>query len=203
MKAGFILECQPKGPDADIYPYLAKQFCPGMEVEKPETLGNKNNVMNDGPLVAKTLLETGCDHVFIIWDRMPKWGGTGKCEDHISELEEGLTRLEVDKTKVVMCCISEMLESWLIADGRGVDNWLATKTDRKIKGFGDHTEKEQTGPKDRIKKHLREHYGKWTYNDYQDNFAIVKHLPDFERAAKWNKSFGDFKGHVERICGGG
>ena len=42
MKVGFVLECSPKGPDADIYPYLAGEiFCPKVEVAKPETLVNK------------------------------------------------------------------------------------------------------------------------------------------------------------------
>jgi hypothetical protein len=201
MKIGFILECQPKGPDADIYPYLANVFCPGLELEKPETLVNKANVMNDGPEVAKILLESGCDYVFIIWDRMPKWGGTGRCEDHITTVEAGLTELKVDRTKIVLCCISEMLESWLIADGRGINNWLAAKTNRDIRKFDDHaTEAEQTAPKERIKRYLGEHFPKWKYNDYQDNFAIVKQFPDFERAARRNNSFAHFKENIERVC---
>ena len=135
MRIGFILECSPKGPDADIYPYLAKIFCPKLEIEKPETLINKENVMTDGPDVAHMLLETGCDHVFIIWDRMPKWGGTGKCEDHISTLETGLNKLGVDGRRVTLCCIDEMLESWLVADGRGIDGWLSAKTKHDLPGF--------------------------------------------------------------------
>ena len=201
MKVGFILECSPKGPDAIIYPYLAKKLCPDIAIMKPETLINKANVMNDGPIVAQTLLETGCDHVFIIWDRMPKWGGTGKCEEHTATLQAGLKLLNIDLDQITLCCISDMLESWLIADGRGIDNWLAQKTNHAIKSFGDHkTNSEQTEPKDRIKKFLSENYRKWKYNDYEDNFAIVQHLPDLERVAKWNQSFAHFKEGVDSIC---
>jgi hypothetical protein len=201
MKIGFVLECQPKGPDVDIYPYLAKLFCPGLEIEKPETLGNKSYVISEGPEVAKILLESGCDHVFIVWDRMPKWGGTARCEDHIVAMEQGLTELQVDRSKIILCCINEMLESWLITDSRGINNWLAAKTNRKIRSFDDHaTQAEQTAPKERIKRYLGEHFNKWKYNDYQDNFAIVRHFPDFDRIARRNTSFAHFKESIEQIC---
>jgi len=201
MKIGFVLECQPKGPDAAIYPYLANFFCPELEIEKPETLGNKSYVMSDGPDVAEILLESGCDHVFIIWDRMPKWGGTGRCEDHIAIIEARLAELEIDQDKITLCCITEMLESWLIADSRGINNWLATKTNRNLRSFDDHaTEAEQTAPKERIKRYLGEHFNKWKYNDYNDNFAIVKQFPDFDRVARRNASFAHFREHIERIC---
>src|SRR4051794_5793561 len=103
MKIGFVLECSPKGPDADIYPWLAIRFCPELEIVKPETLLNKYRVMNEAPLVAQTLLNDGCDYVFIIWDRMPKWGGTGKCEEHISSLEDGIIQLGVNRERIILC----------------------------------------------------------------------------------------------------
>jgi len=201
MKVGFILECTPQGPDAAIYPYLAKLFCEDLEIQKPKTLVNKANVMEQGAEVAQVLLQTGCDYVFIIWDRMPKWGGTGRCEEHIATLETRLQQIGVDKTKIFLCCISDMLESWLIADGRGIDTWLASKTNHPMPGFGDHkTAAEQTSPKDRIKNYLRANYGKWKYNDFENNFDIVKHIPEFGRVANWNDSFRVFKNNVEAIC---
>ena len=201
MKVGFILECTPQGPDAAIYTYLAKHFCNDLEILKPETLSSKAGVMEQGAEVAKTLLDTGCDYVFIIWDRMPKWGGTGRCEDHIATLENSLQQVGADRTKIFLCCISDMLESWLIADGRGIDAWIASKTNHAMPGFGDHkTAAEQTNPKDRIKNYLREHFGKWKYNDFENNFDILKHIPEFSRVANWNDSFRFFKERVEAIC---
>lgn len=132
---------------------------------------------------------------------MPKLVGIGKCEEHFATIQAGLNLLNIDPKHVTLCCISDMLESWLIADGRGIDNWLAHKTKHAIKNFGDHkTNNEQTEPKDRIKKFLRDNYRKWKYNDYKDNFAIVQHLPDLDRVAKWNQSFAHFKAGVDSIC---
>jgi hypothetical protein len=201
MKVGFILECALAGPDAEIYPYVAKKLCPNVEIAKPETLKNKQNVINEGALVAATLLATGCDYVFIVWDRMPKWGGTGKCADHIAHIDAELDKEKVNKERVFLCCINEMLESWMIADGRGITRWINTKTPHTIPDFGDCKDAaSQSAPKDRIKAYLREHYNKWKYNDYEDNFDIIKHLPDFERAGRWNASFNEFKKAIEQIC---
>src|SRR5947209_3667350 len=102
MKVGFILECKLNGPDAVIYPYLARKFCPSIEIEKPKTLNNKAFVMSDGPEVAKTLLDNGCDYVFFIWDRLPKFNGTGRCEDDKAKVEAGLKLLKVNQEKVVL-----------------------------------------------------------------------------------------------------
>ena len=195
MKAGFILECTPKGPDADIYPYVASRLCPTLTIVKPVTLGNKEGVMAEGALNASVLLESGCDYVFIVWDRMPKWGGTGRCADHVAHLEVELIREGVDLARVFLCCIDEMLESWLIADGRGVTTYFQGLTTHNVGIFPDHKKpSEQVNPKNKITRFN----GK--YNDYTDDFQIVKCLLDFNRVARWNASFGRFKTAIEQVC---
>jgi hypothetical protein len=196
MKVGFVLECSPKGPDADIYPYLAGEiFCPKVEVAKPETLVNKENVMNDGPLVAQTLIADGCDYVFILWDRMPKWGGSGNCDKDIAILENGLARLTVNREQVILCCISDMLESWMIINGKFITQYFQQFSPKQLQAFGDNKDKaSQFKPKERITKY------NGRYNDYTDNFKIVKLIDDFSMHARWNDSFKFFKENVERIC---
>jgi len=195
MKLGFVLECTPNGPDADIYPYVAKQICLGVNVAKPETLRNKQNVMSEGALVALTLLETGCDYVFIIWDRMSRWGGTGRCADHIAQLDAELTKQSVDRSRVFLCCIDEMLESWIVADGRGITSYFQSLTTHNVGMFADCKKlSEQTNPKERIKKF------NGRYNDFTDDFKIVKCMPEFNRPAQRNTSFRHFKESVEQIC---
>lgn len=197
MRIGFILECSSKGPDADIYPYLAKNFCLQLEVEPKDilTLTNKENVMNDGPASAQTLLEAGCDYVFIIWDRMPKWGGTGKCEDHVATLEEAIAQLQIERAKIFLCCITDMLESWMIVYGQAVTDYFQQFSPKPLPYFGDHKDKaSQAEPKSRIKKYNNR------YNDYTDNFKIVKMIDDFDMPARWNDSFKFFKESIEEIC---
>lgn len=191
MKAGMILECTPQGPDAKIYPHVLKTLCPGMEVEKPKTMTNKKRLVEDGPEVTQVLLETGCDVVFIIWDKMPKWGGTGKCADGEGELTKALTALGVDLQKVVLCCIDEELESWIVADGRGITTYFQGKTTHKLPKF---LNSGPSNPKVRIKKY-------WdSYLDFEHNWPIVQAMPDFNRAAKNNKSFGAFCSAVMNWC---
>lgn len=202
MKVGFILECRPGGPDASVYKYVAEKLCPSLVIEKPQTMVNKPRLMEEGPVVAQTLLESGCEYVFIIWDKKPRWDDPlGNCYTDREALTHSLTLLEVDITKVFLCCIDQMLESWLIADSRGFMSWIRSKTTHALPGIGDHkTSAKQASPKDRITNYLENHYNKWKYNDYQDNIEIVKRLPDFDRAARWNDSFRFLKESIEEIC---
>jgi hypothetical protein len=192
IKAGMILECTPQGPDAKIYPHVLKTLCPGMEVEKPETMTNKKNLIELGSEVAEMLLQTGCDVVFLIWDRMPKWGGTGKCADGEGELTKALTALGVDLGRIVFCCIDEELESWIISDARAVEEfvWQQTKPHRQPKFKSPGPAK----PKDQLKRY-------WTpFNDFLHSWPIVQAMPDFDIAAKGSKSFADFCAAVGRWC---
>jgi hypothetical protein len=195
MKIGFILECSPKGPDADIYPYLAAKFCDKLTIAKPETLVNKKNVMNDGPRVAKTLLESGCDYVFVIWDRLPPWGGTGNCDEHIAELHAGLAALGVDIHRVFCCCIKDMLESWMIGDGKIITSYFQKFTNHKLEIFPDYKSSvEQSKPEEKLSRYNKR------YNKFTDNFEIVKTMTDFKKIAQRNESFKFFKESVEAIC---
>lgn len=201
MKVGFILECTLGGPDAVIYPYVAAQLCNALEIEKPETLKDKKSLLKEAPLVTQTLFESGCDKVFIIWDRIPRWGIGGNCESDKEKLMKELTNLKVNTANVYFCCIEEMLESWLIADGDGVTNWINSKTTHKIKPFPDHKNiQAQSSPKEKISAYLKANFGKWKYNDYTDNFGILKHLPSYDKAAKWNPSFAEFVDSINQIC---
>ena len=189
------MECTPQGSDAVIYPYLVKVFCKKLEIVKPETLNNKKFLINDGPLVTQTLIADGCDYVFIIWDRMPKWGGSGKCEDDIAAIEKGLVQFAVNRDQVVLCCISNMLESWMIVDGKYITQYFQQFSAKPIQHFGDHKDKaSQFDPENRIKKYNRR------YNKYVDNFKIVTLIDDFSMHARWNDSFRFFKESIERIC---
>lgn len=200
MKVGFIVECSIGGPDAKIYPYVAKQLCNTLVIEKPETLKDKKSLMQEAPLVAQTLLKNGCDTVFIIWDRIPRWGIGGNCETDKEVLANELSNLKVNTTKVFLCCIDEMLESWLIADGDGVTNWIKSKTTHNIKAFSDHKAGKQNAPKEKIDNYLKANFGKIKYNDYIHNEQIIKHLPNYDKATKWNSSFGEFVNYVNKIC---
>ena len=48
--------------------------------------------------------------------------------------------------------------------------------------------------------YLKANYGKWKYNDYEDNLDILKQLPNFNKAIKWNPSFAEFAENINQIC---
>lgn len=196
-----ILECTLEGPDVAVYTYVAKKLCPNLQIEKPITKGDKKTLLKEASLEAKTLLDTGCDHVFIIWDRIPRWGVPGNCINDKSELIKSLQSLNVDLGSIILCCIDEMMESWIIADSRGFMSWIRSKTHHVLPEIGDHKSRaKQTSPKERIRKYLKDNYNKLKYSDYEDNIEIVNRLPDLNRAANWNSSFRFFKESIETIC---
>jgi hypothetical protein len=198
MRIGMILECTSKGPDAIIYPYLAKLFCKTLMIRNGDiiTLNNKANVMNESPEIAKILLDSGCDYVFIIWDRMPKWGGTGSCEDHKKEVSDGLNSFKVDKDKVFLCCIRDMLESWILGDGSAITQYFQSfSASHRLSQFPDYKSSvEQSQPEEKLKRYNKR------YDKYSDNFKIVKLISDFDKIAKRNDSFKYFKDCVANIC---
>lgn len=198
MKVGFVFECQNQGPDELLYTQVAKDLCPVFEIsqENISPLGNKHAVINDSALDVAIMIENGCEYVFIIWDRMPKWKlGTGKCGDDLATLTEKLKAAGIDISKIFMCCIDEMLESWLIADGRGVTNYFKN-FDARSPEFPNHKKRsEQTSPKERIMQYNKR------YNEYKDNLGILNCLnKDYSRAARWNDSFGRFVNDIQTIC---
>ncbi|NBP68863.1 MAG: hypothetical protein EBR30_08920 [Cytophagia bacterium] len=196
MKVGFVFECQPKGSDEQVYTYVAKQLCNGLDI-RPENIscmGNKKTLIEESATDVAVMLANGCEYVFIIWDRIPKWGGSGVCADHQAELTANLQWENVNLAQIIFCCIDEMLESWLIADGRGVTNYFQAINHLSPK-FNDHsTRAEQTSPKDRLTRY------NGRYNESVHNIGIVKALPDFSRAARWNSSFKHFVDNINQIC---
>jgi hypothetical protein len=198
MRIGMILECTSKGPDAIIYPYLAKLFCAMLMINSADiiTLTNKANVMSEGPEIAKLLLNSGCDYVFIIWDRMPKWGGTGSCEDHKKEMSNGLSSSGVDRDKVFLCCIKDMLESWILGDGSAITEYFQSfSPSHRLRQFPDYKSAvEQSQPEEKLKRYNKR------YDKYSDNFKIVKLIKDFDKISRRNDSFKYFKECVESIC---
>src|SRR5689334_17702336 len=98
MKVGFVFECQPKGSDEQVYTYVAKQLCNDLDIqpENISSMGNKKALIEECAGDVAVMIANGCQFVFIIWDRLPKWGGTGRCADHQTELTQNLQQENVD-----------------------------------------------------------------------------------------------------------
>jgi len=121
MKIGFIFECDPEGPDVQVCRHLVHQLDPAVQFI-PSTLDNKKNLNEDCGAVAKTLLHE-CEKVIVVWDLYPAWRERGirpcRHEDRQSIFRSMQTE-QVDLSRVVLVCIREELEAWLLADHRAV-----------------------------------------------------------------------------------
>jgi hypothetical protein len=194
MKLGLILECTNDGPDKSVYEYVAQQLCESIELETV-TLGNKRNLEEQAGLTASSLIEDGCEAVAIIWDQMPAWGGKKCLKTDRERIFASLSAAQVDLEKVKLIGMDEMLESWLIADGRGVTDYFQSLTSHRLEPFKDRKRMAaQRKPKEQITKYNNR------YNDFTDNIKIVKYLPNFDRAARYNPPFKRFKDYVEACC---
>ncbi len=153
--------------------------------------------MADGAFVALTLIEEDkCARVFIIWDRMPKRGGSGKCVDDNEHIQQALVAVGVDIQRIVLCCIQDMLESWMLGDGAAITAYFqALAPTHKLKAFPDYKSSvEQTEPEEKLWRYNKR------YDKFSDNFKIIQYIDDWDKIIRRNSSFAHFKESVAAIC---
>ena len=160
-------------------------------------MSGKHNLMAEGALVALTLLEDDkYDRVFIIWDRMPKRGGSGKCADDLERINERLVAAGVDMNRINFCCIQDMLESWMLGDGAAITAYFQSLAPtHKLKAFPDYKSAvQQTEPEEKLWRYNKR------YDKFSDNFKIIQFIDDWNKIARRNVSFKFFKESIEQIC---
>lgn len=198
MKIGLILECQRGGPDQQIYEHLIREFYPEAHVETyPQT--NKRILMEQAPTVCVDALNTDkCDFVFIIWDLSPAHPDKKaklclKTEKDLLLTELRAKRVASERFKLV--CVEYELESFLIADGRGLTKLKQSiAKPHRVKDFPDCKKKRQRNPKNVI----------WNYYDgYLDSvhaIQILRNLEgDYKRMRRNNACFDRFMVTVETL----
>jgi hypothetical protein len=188
MKVGMIFECGPDGPDKKVCEYLAKKIIPGLEV-RSETLDVKPNLLAECGSAAAILLNQGCDLVLIIWDLYPAWrqGGEKPCRHEDKEkIHQSLTEAGVDTTKVRTICVEEELESWLLADGRPLSNYLSSTT-RPVTIKDNKKPDQIVNPKKQMLKIFDQNGGR-VYTDTVHAIKIAEALPDLKRIRR-SKTF--------------
>jgi len=179
MKVGMIFECGPQGADRKVCEYLAKHIKPDIEIESV-TLDNKKNLVSECGKAAVQLLNSGCDHVVIMWDLHPSWRETVPCrKEDREDIQRSLTAAKADAKKVFLVCIEEELEAWLIADNRAIEVVLS-KPHRRVSVARERHPERVNNPKKRLMQIYRQE-GKRPYNDLIDAEKIVKAMPDLER----------------------
>ena len=101
----------PSGADEQVYTYIAKTLCNALNIlsENISSMGNKRALIEESAADVRIMLNNGCEFVFIIWDGMPKWGGTGRCGDHQAEL---LINLQIENVTLLKLFIVASMKCW-------------------------------------------------------------------------------------------
>ncbi len=130
MKVGFIFECGPQGADKQVCEYLAHKIRPDISPIS-RTLDNKLRLLQECGPVAAQLLADGCERVLVVWDLRPAWPNKKhKACLHIERLAvlDSLQKAGAANHKVFLVCVEQELESWLLADEKGLEAFLSTPT---------------------------------------------------------------------------
>jgi hypothetical protein len=200
MKIGFIVECVMGGPESGVLPRLAALINPELECEV-EPLGSKPKVLNQCGKYAKALLgKLHCDRVVVLWDARPPWQHEEgvDCDPRAEKAKamESLTQYQLEEDpRVILICLIEELEAWLLADGRGVTariNELRRARSRLKKRIPDFKKVEKIHwPKAEMERVFRQGEVR-VYNDWLDAIPIADYLRDVSKLLKHSKVFPEF-----------
>lgn len=181
MRIGMILECGPQGADVEVHHALAKKLDPTISISTV-TLDNKPNLVAECGKSASQLLSIDrCDRVLIIWDLYPAWERQARpcrCEDR-EDILASLNRANIDLARVHLVCITQELETWLLADGRALSAFLSTP-EHRVRVSHPRLPEQINKPKRALSRIFRQH-GKDSYYDLFHASKIVAKLPDLTR----------------------
>ena len=175
MKIGMIFESGLQGADKLVCEYLAKNIRQGVSISSATHFNKAEMIANCGRDVVH-LLSEGCDRIMIIWDLYPPW--RTKRESPCRKLDReaifsSLKLAGVEHAPVVLVCIREELESWLLTDGPALAAVLSTKT-HKVRNIPSERNPDYVGnPKGRLKRLFRTH-NRGAYNELVHSIKIIK-----------------------------
>ncbi|MEJ7676534.1 MAG: hypothetical protein WKG06_01390 [Segetibacter sp.] len=194
MKTGFIFECGPDGADVKVIRNLAQKILPQIQFEYA-TMDDKGRLLNECADAAERLFTTDkCERVFIVWDLTPPDKGACRKKDRDTIIAK-LQAKGLPLNRIVLLCIEQELESWLIADGRALSDLLSTAA-HPVKIADIKNPDQKRNPKKALGKILKENRG-WYYVDRDFAESIVTRIPDFSRLRKSET----FKRFHYKLCG--
>ena len=192
-------------PDLEVCLHLAKRLQPE-SVFVGAALGKKPKLLATCGLVAEEYIADGADRVIILWDLHPAtWedvepgGKTKPCRKEDRErVFASLDEAGVDGTMVALVCIDAMLETWLLADNRALEDFLS-KPHRPVRIRRDRRPEQHQDPKSRLIKTFAEagRKGRRSYNDTSDAIQIARAMPDLQRLRR----VASFRRFAEKAAG--
>jgi Domain of unknown function (DUF4276) len=179
MKVGMIFECGQNGADGKVYPYLAKQIRPDIDIS-PFFLDSKPKLIERCGDAAKSLLEIdGCEQIIIIWDLQPPW--QTKKEDfcpiadcvRIRNSFQNAQLTSVQLQKLHLICIVQELETLLLFDVQAISEYLKGFTNRPCKVRHIPHPENHKDPKDVLYRIFQSHRCR-KYEDRRDAEKMIK-----------------------------
>jgi len=198
MKIGLILECDRGGTDQQVYEFVAKKICPSAEYLIEPAGTNKPTMIENCGKVAKILIEKlGCTQVAIIWDLMPRWGGTPCRNEDKAQIIKNLASQGVSLNQVKLICIEPELESWIITEAKGLTSYKAQLSHpHKIPPFRSQILQESDN---KAKAYISKYLGR-RYNDISEAIRIVQHISDFSKFKRKHPSYERFHDFINSNC---
>jgi hypothetical protein len=147
--------------------------------------------------IAQTLIDSdNCDHVAIIWDLMPTWGGKACRKEDVDAITNNLVAANVNLTKTKLICIEPELEGWLIAEGTALTNYKTLLSHpHPVKKFNGS---KLSGHSNESKKVITKYLGH-KYNDITEAIRIAQNIADYKKIARKHASFARLKNFIEEI----
>ena len=197
MKIGLILECATDGPDWQVYSlWLERLLGPDVQVEQSSAVNKKQLVQQAGTR-AKNLLAEGCTKVFIIWDLWPAWGEVKPDQAaDVAAIESSLRRAGVTDPCIYLLCVTRMLETLLLVDGKALNTMLRLPKGKKTPGNRNkpYTERDPKGYLGRWFKEAR----RGDYLDYVHAKQIARHV-DFVRMRRYTTEFPRMENSLQQV----
>ena len=193
MKIGFIFECGPEGPDVQVCRHIVHRLDPKIEFVSA-TLDNKPNLVEQCGEVAKSLLAE-CEKVIVIWDLYPAWREKGlkpcRFQDR-RDIFASLRAQNINLNRVILICIREELEAWLMADKRAITAVITKLKHPHQVGKIPQPRKPDNIPKPKTKliKIFSQELG-YRYVDTRHALLIARAIPDCSKI-KRSESFRRF-----------
>lgn len=202
LKVGIVCEGQRGCAETQVFPHLVKLICPKAICGQAEIVpsGNRPKVLQEAPIVARILLDSGCDAVFVMWDVFPEWreqGGTTDCRVHCKTLADNLQAAGMVDLPIIPVAIHEELEAWLLCDADALMATIGQRLQKKNIPHERRPDRVQE-PKKKLER-LFQLARRNTYNPSISAGKIAQQLMSTKRLRK-SQSFLRFEAKLSDLC---
>lgn len=195
-KIGIITEAPKGSGDEKVFRWLVEQFCSGMNPVIVDNRNKRDLLNNCIDQIALLLSNDKCERVLVIYDLMPRFQPKSyeTPVDPKADIQQRIQSNQLPSEKIEFICISQMLETWLIADEDAFPNYMARRKKKIYEPFnGGKSQLHNPKPKNLILDCYK------FYNSVTDALEIMKQS-NLKTVGRRCPSFSQFRKFVEENC---